>query len=232
MSNKILNKITHLIKNNLESDWEEDLVNLNIWDEVCDLYYKFDQDGRKANIIFAYIVLAYSKHSGRIDMHMNRMENKRKILMSLAGPSAMADDDYCKAAVGHLSPYTEIIEFYVNYQKDRRFQEIVASYDYHAKATAMMNNATDTKEMETAGRVFKIACEMRQNADAMIKVIESENVVLDSALAAEERTKLSDRRGEDYMSHEIYMKGLKNSDDEIDFSSDDILNSYEGGPLN
>jgi len=231
MADKILDKILSLVKR-LESDWEEDLVNLNIWDNVCDLYYLFNADHRKANIILAYIVLSYSKHSPRLDMNMDRMDNKISILTSLGGISAMADKDYCNAAVGNLSPYTEIIEFYINFQKDRRFQEIVAAYDYHAKATFMMTTAMDSKEMESAGRVFNIACSLREKADSMRSDIEKENVHIDSALEKEDREKLSDRMGKDFMSHEVYMRSQQQSDDSADFSGNiGIMDKYEDGPL-
>jgi hypothetical protein len=144
----------------------------------------------------------------------------------------MADKDYCNAATGNLSPYNEIIEFYINLQKDRRFQEIIAAYDYHAKATFMMTTASDSKEMESAGRVFNIACGLREKADQMRDEIEKENVHIDSALDKESREKLSDRMGKDFISHEVYMKSMSQNDEEVDFSSNnDIMNSYEEGPL-
>lgn len=231
MANKILTKIMSLSKN-MDANWEEDLINLNIWDDVCDLYYKFNTDMHKANVILTYIVLAYGKESPRLDLNMDRMDNKVKILKSLAGLSAMSDDDYCKAAVGTLSPYNEIIEFYINYQKDRRFQEIVGAYDFHAKATATMNTSTDLREMAIAAQVFNSAVALREKADALVDQIEKENVHIDSALDKENRTKLSDRRGDDFISHEIYMRSQSKGNDEIDFSSGDIMDKYEQGPLN
>lgn len=225
-----MSKVLHAIErlsNNLESNWEEELKDLNIWEDISPLYYKFDSDNYKANVIFAFIVFAYDRKSKKIDMHMDRMENKRKILTSLAGLSAMADQDYVDAAVGLYSPYNEMIEYYINYQKDRRWRDVVSFYDFHSRASVMATMATGPKDMEFVGRVLKQATGLRNDADAIVEKLEKENVLIDSALAKENRVKLSDRRGEDFMSHEIYMRGLKQREVDELAGDVDIMNEYE-----
>jgi hypothetical protein len=224
---KILERILFLVRTEPESDWEPHLVELNIWDDVCPLYYKFPKETRKPNMIFAYIVLAYDKDSPRLDINMDRMELKRKIIISLAGVGAFADVDYADAAVGVESPYNEVIEFYVTLQKDKRFQDIIAFYDYHRKASAMSMMANTIKDMEYIGKVLKIATGLRTDADALLKEIQQENVYIDSSLQKEGRDKLSDRLEGDHNSHEVYMMSLNKKPQDWAEDPDDILNQYE-----
>lgn len=213
----------------LDSNWEEELSAINIWEDFAPLYHKFSADRYKANVILAFLVFAYDRESKRIDLHMDRMQSKSKILCALAGLSAMADADYTDAAVGLASPYNELIEFYINYQKDRRWRDIVSNYDYHSKASAMASIASGPKEMEYVGKMLKQASILRNDADQLVAQLEQENVVLDAALKKENRVKLSDRRGEDFMSHEVYMRGIKQSQ-QAPLSAaeeDNIMDQYE-----
>ena len=213
----------------LDSDWKQELIAINVWEDFAPLYHKFPGDSYKANVILAFLVFAYDKESKQIDLHMDRMQSKSKILCALAGLSAMADADYTDAAVGLMSPYNELIEAYINYQKDRRWRDIVSNYDFHSKASAMASIASGPKEMEYVGRMLKQASILRNDADVLVTQLEQENVVLDAALKKENRVKLSDRRGEDFMSHEIYMRGIKQASQEPLSSAeeDDIMNQYE-----
>lgn len=228
MESKVLNTIERLIKRDLENDWESELEKLNIWDDVSDLYFLFNEDTRKANTIFAFIVLAYDKLSNRIEISMDRMENKIKILRSLGGENIMVDLDYNKAAVGTLDPYNKVIDWYIKRQTDRRWSDILSYLDYHSRAQAIAAMATNSREMEVSGKMLKTAGELRALADSLADELRKENVRIDSALKKEDRTSLTDTTPTDYMSHEVYAKGLlQNEEDNSMEKTANFLDEYD-----
>ncbi len=75
--------------------------------------------------------------------------------------------------------------------------------------------------------MLKIATGLREDADALLKEIEQENVHIDASLQKEGRDKLSDRLNGDHMSHEVYMMSLNKKPQDWKEDPDDILDQYE-----
>jgi len=199
----------------LEADWYEDLDNLNIWQEVQDLYFNL-KDNRKANTILCFIAFAYDKDSDWLDMHQDRMENKCRIMRTLAGDNFQTDQDYVNATVGMMSPYNNVIEWYINYQMDWRFADVLAGFEFHSRAVSMSKMAFDNKEMAAAGRTLSQAKLIRKEADQLLDELKKEMMVLDASLTKEDRKKITDTdRGQKYeFGHEAWLKGRKAQEDD------------------
>src|SRR4051812_22638213 len=93
--NKILELIISLISD-LESDWQEKMEQINIWEDVMQIYDSPGVSGnqRLGNEILAFTVMAYDNQSEWLEPHKDRWENKKKIMVRIAGISCFSKPIY------------------------------------------------------------------------------------------------------------------------------------------
>lgn len=206
---KPIDLISDLIaQERLEEDWRPELKKINIYENVAPIYLRFPGKQTKANIILAYIVLAYSQGSTWLNLHRDRNDNKHDIMSSIAGILYKDDLDYIQAIVGQMDPYNAVIEWLLNYQTDHRWKSVVSGLEFHSKAQVMARSAEDGKTMIEMEKLLTSADERLETTLDLIQKINSENVTLDSALKKEGRAPMSDRGTEtiNFMSHEERLK--------------------------
>lgn len=193
------------LRDKLEENWIPQLRDINIWEDVQEIYLTFPGDFRKANSILSYIIYTYSKNSMWLDLHMDITENKARIMTSIAGISYQTDVDYVSAITGNRDPYHKIIEWYLDYQKDKRWKTIISGFEYHAKAQVISKMSYSAKDMADAGRMLEHADKRLDKANELLDTLRSENVKIDDHLKKDGRVPLSERLedlGFDFMSHE------------------------------
>lgn len=197
---KILTKIIQLSKD-LEADWEEGLTEINIWDDVEGLYTSFDR--KEANIFMAYIAFAYDASSDKLTVHKDRLQNKKVILTKLAGEATLKKELYIDALLGGNAIIDNVIEFYINNQRDWRWTTVISSLEFASKVRAKSFNA----DKET-GDLLDQADKRMEKANKMLDQLREEYVDLDSVLEKEEKVKITDRieDTDDFMSWEKYVK--------------------------
>lgn len=235
---KVLDLILKL-KDDLYSDWKPALIEINIWEDVKYLYHKYDKERDIANVILAFIILSYDKKSPWLDIHMDRIDNKERIMISLAGENFKTKLPFVTAILGDSNPICDIVEWYINYQLDRRWKTIMADLDYHAKATMISKQARDFKDMTEVGKMMGLAEVRRQNAEAMLEELRAEMVNIDHALEQEGKPKMTDRFNEtfNFMSHEQHllhkkaMEELQRAAELGNPGNGDIMNEYEDSPI-
>lgn len=225
METKILQTINRLRKK-LDTDWKPALEDMNIFENVQAIYFKFTDNRVKANTILAYIVYSYHKDSNWLDLHADRTDNKIKIMSSLAGDNFRTDEDYVEAVSGILPPYNLVIEWLINHQMDRRWSSIVADYDFHSRAQVISKNVMSVKDMADAGKMLQAAEQRMERADKNMEILRNENVKLDSALKKEDRETLTERKPENYLNWEFHILKL-NSEKDLDRELGDPLSEYE-----
>lgn len=200
---------------NLESDWQKELEDMNIWNDVEDLYYVFhdEQDNKKqislleGNTLLAFIVLSYDNKSQFLEPHKDRFDNKVKIITRLAGPSAMVNDAYKNAVYCQDHCCNNIIDWYVNFQKDSRWKTVLANKEYASQATALaMVGPANSKDGVDMGKMLKEAEERDIAADKMLDTLRSEYLSLDTILEKEGKQKATSMDDTtNFMSHEGFI---------------------------
>lgn len=203
----ILQKIL-ILKRDLNADWTEDLERLNIWDDVSPLYIEFN-DRRQANILTAFIWLAYDASSEQIEPHKDRLQNKKLILMKLAGKDCFSKEIYLDTVLGGNMIIDNVIEFCINNQKDWRWTSAISSLEFASKARA--KSFTADKE---SGDMLEMADKRQEKANKLLDELRQEFVDLDAVLEAEGKPKITDRVEDqkDFMSWELFIKQRKFKD--------------------
>lgn len=204
---KVLDLIYELIKD-IESDWTDSLKQINIWDDVRDIYYYNKvSDPMEANIILAFIVLAYDGNSTFLEVHKDRHDNKVKILRNLAGMNAMQNDLYNDVVFGFDKFMNTMINWYIDYQKDWRWKDIVAANEYHSTAMQMsMSGNTDPVVMHAIGKTRQLARSDKKIAEQMQNELRTEFLNLDTILEKEGKPKVTEVQEVDFMNHEAWLK--------------------------
>jgi hypothetical protein len=202
---RILDKILTL-KRHPEDNWSEELDKVNIWHMVQPLYKEIE-DRRTANIILAFIVLAYDASSDYLQITKDRLMDKRSIMMRLAGESCFDKEIFLQAVLGDDGgPIDSTIEWYIDQQKDWRWQTIVTGIEFHSRAQALSKGADSLKDMHSAGSTLNVAEERREKADRYLDNIRTEFADLDTALEKEDRVKVSERLSNDPTVWEMFIK--------------------------
>lgn len=143
MSN-LLQLITKL-KDNLSSNWHEELDKINVLDNVMPLYkqkWKMEQSNR----ILAFIVFAYDKDSGYIDIHKNRDENKIKIIEHLGGD--IKNIVIQKVVKRQHAVANDIIAWLMEYMRDWKWDTVITLFEYHAEMMRLASKQTDDEFKE------------------------------------------------------------------------------------
>jgi len=206
---RVLQKILEL-KKRPEILWIDELYKLNIWDDL-EPFYKEINDHKIANTILAFIVLSYDASSEYLELTRDRIENKRKIMMHLAGPDCFSRELYLNAVIGDEGGILDrTIEWYVNRQTDWRWKTIIGNIEFHSRAYALSNGSTSVSDMKDSGATLTVADQRRERADQLIETIRKEFVELDDALEKEGRTKITERLKNDYSSWELFVLKNKN----------------------
>lgn len=231
---RILNKIEKL-KNNMESDWTEELDKLNLWIDLEEFYIEVMRDHERwvANTIFAFIVLSYDASSEYLQITGDRLDNKKNIMKRLAGPSYQTNPILVEAILGDSTEdergkIDKVIEWYIDRQKDWRWKEIVSDTEFHSRALALAQGAVSVKEMKEAGAMKEFASSLRLKADEFLDAIRKEYVDLDSALKKEGKMMITDRLANDHSSWELFILKKTNRENQkaeleaaIDRANDD-----------
>lgn len=249
MESKILDTIKYLYKD-LEGNWWGKLEEINIFYDVRELYFvsewevgtpekpienprliekrRFNSSHKVSNTILAYIVFAYHQNSQWLDLHADRIDNKNKIMMSLAGKDYQDNPDFCDAIIGLDEPYNSVIEWFLNSQMDKRWKQILTDYEYHSRAQNIAGYASGAKEMAEVGKMLTAAENRRNRADELLEVLKNENVKIDSALQKEHREPLTERQSDNFMSWETFISN-RNKERKGDLATDynDGLSDYE-----
>lgn len=192
----------------LEKSWTEELEALNIWDDVSDLYcISTDiKNGSfipeyQANTILAFIVMAYDNRSEFLEPHKDRYDNKVKILTRLAGPAALNNSIFNNLVYSLHDDCNKVINWYIDYQRDWRWKDVLVSREYAAKTMArVMNGEID------AGKMLNESREMNTEADRMLDILRTEFLNLDTALDKEQKPKITDFASINFMSHEAFIR--------------------------
>lgn len=128
-----MSKILEIVqkrKNKLDESWMDDFEELNI-DRELSFMYKSGLSVLEANIIFSFIILSYDKSSGWIEMHKNRMDNKKRIMTKLGGD---LNNKVFADAVDNSSLFAQNIKvWFMRYIRDWRWETIMAYFDYHSE---------------------------------------------------------------------------------------------------
>ena len=206
--NRILNRIIEL-KRHPEDDWQDDLERLNIKEDLA-YFYGMMPDRQIANCILTFIVFAYSADSDYIEPTTDRLENKRNIMKRVAGDGWENKENLLEAVVGDEGGVIDnTIEWYLNRQKDWRWNTIISGWEFHAKAQSLQSTASDVKSMNEAASMLNIADARREKSDNLWDQIKREFMDIDSALAAEKKDKLTDRLKKDDSTWELWVKMKK-----------------------
>lgn len=209
---RILEAIQRL-RRRLEDNWEEELERLNIADELYDFYNEIG-DRLTANTIFAFIVFAYDASSEYIETTKDRLENKKSILIRLAGPSCLTKAIYVDALMGDTEGGNQgiidkTIEWYINRQRDWRWTNIMSGMEFYSKAVSMQSTASTISDMRDMGVLLREAEARREKAEAYLEQIKNEYVDIDGQLDKEKRIKMTDRLRNDYTGWELHVLQLK-----------------------
>lgn len=208
---RLLQKI-EVLRKDMESDWTEALDKLNVWTDVEEFYIEIMRSNERwvANTIFAFVVLAYHPSSDWLQITGDRLDNKKKIMRSLAGISYQTNPVLVDAVLGDSTDSVhgtidKLIEWFINDQKDWRWSEIVSNKEFYSKANILAQGANSIKDMKEAGQMKREATELNIKADGFLDAIRKEFVDLDSALKKEGRVMITERLANDKSSWELFI---------------------------
>lgn len=191
-------------KSKADKSWKKELQAMNVWDDVEDIY-SFTKDNYNGNIILSFIALAYDAKSEYIEMHQDRLDNKIKIMQSLAGLSALTNDTL-KAVVHNTEDvFSKVIDWFLESQKDWRWKTVVTCYEYHS-VVMQMKPSVSAKDTLEIGRCIDEAIKRRNQGDKLLKEMQTEFVNLDHALKKEGKRPVTSM---DFMSHEQFISNRK-----------------------
>lgn len=203
---KILECILYLIKD-LESDWQEELERINIWEDIQFIYNAPGMDRYIANITLAFTVLAYDNRSKWLNFHKDRYEDKKAILHRIAGDPAVRHEILLDVIYNRHKEGYDLSNWYLKYQKDWRWQMIITHIEFSSMAEKIAaRGAIDAKDAIDIGKMIEIGKQRRQDADDMVDKLRKEFIALDTVLEKEGRVKISDIDEENFMSHEQWIK--------------------------
>lgn len=199
----------------LDTDWRPDLERLNVWEDVEGIYDMFYEEKKskvlatnlQSNTIFAFIVLSYDQHSLWLEHHKDRFENKTKIITRLAGPSALDLNLYNDLVYSMNLDCNKVINWYINYQKDSRWQRIISSKEYSSKANSLaMDVLGSPKDGVDIGKMLAEADLRDEAANKLLDILRGEYMILDAILEKEKRPRATDMEQTNFMSHEGFIR--------------------------
>lgn len=196
------------LRHDLESDWTQQLEDMNIYDDVSFIYTApgIEGDTLLGNIVLCFTVLAYDNKSKFLEPHKDRWENKKKIMITLAGLSCMTIPLFVKVIDnGHKESF-DLSKWYIEYQKDWRWKDIVSCMEYHSMAIQMSNKgAIDAQEAVHIGKMKEISRRERKTGDEMMDELRTEFLNLDTVLEKEDREKVTELESTNFMHFESWL---------------------------
>lgn len=175
-----------------EANWRPYLIRHNIEKDTSVLYDNYPQD--TANIIVAYILLAYFQKSPWLRMHKDRLENKIEIMTSLLNIKWPVPEPYF-SVLENNNPYAnEVIEWAIRFQQDWRIQ-LAETYRTYQSQMRLMGGRIDMDDIQktiNVGKAMDEGRKRREEADAMQIEFDKEYATLNSALHQEGRSSVSD----------------------------------------
>lgn len=199
---KLLTTIQSL-KQDLEADWRNTLDNIGLWPSVQILYKDFTN--WHANVILTFIVLAYHRESGWINLHKDRQENKDQIMLDIGGIGALQDEELEKACRGSCDTTMCVVRWLMDYQKDWRWLTIEQCFAFHSE----IMHAPRSDDHKKRGQAISEAIDKRREGDKLLKEIQQEFIAVDSILEAEGLPKITDE-GSGPGSWEEFLRRRKN----------------------
>jgi hypothetical protein len=185
----------------LSSSWVDELELMNVYEDVEPLYNIKDK-GYNPNVALAFIILSYDRRSEWIQIHKDRIENKTKIMQTIAGLSCMSVERYANIVKGKDDAANQVISWFLDYQKDWRWKTIVRCFEYHSTVMNMPQMGT-SKDTLDIGRCITEAVNKRKEGEKLWKEIKTEFVNLDTILEQEGKHKITENI--DFMSHEQFI---------------------------
>lgn len=177
------------VKKDLGGDWREDLENIDIYEYVSPLYETYDN--YEANILLCFIVLSCHQESGFLDLKKDRIEDKLRIMTSIAGPSALTIPSFHSAVYERASgPIAQVMDWLFEYQVDWRLsiRDSLATYSSIAfSAAKKITEDNDSKTIKERGEVLKIAMANRKEALALDKEIQDDYAIMNTIASLEGR---------------------------------------------
>lgn len=225
-TSKIVERILDL-KNDTSRIWEKDLDEMGIWPYVSVLYGKGRWDST-ANVMVAFIILAYSNKSNWVETHKDRVKNKREILHKL-GVEDTSREHWQDLIYGR-PPFDDIIKWFINWQQDWRWQTISAALDYYSNMMQFAQSKTPTTKESLSqgipvtitathadiaqanqrkGDLIEKATAVREKADQMLTQIRREYMQLDTICEQEGRIKATDDFDQTSLEYFHYLKDQK-----------------------
>lgn len=230
-----MSKILDLVlqhKQDLTSDWTEDLDKIGVLDEI-NFVYKQGWTIEEANRVLAFVILAYDNESGWIELHKNRLDNKRKIWNKLGG----VEDKFGNAIIESASLAAKDLRVWLmRHTRDWRWDTIMTCFDYHAemmefggfktmdqletiKYTESEGGMQEVKEYHSVsvdklskgnldkGSNIEKGIAMRQKGETLLEEIKKEFQQVDSVLEKEGKRKIT--AATDIMSWEKFIASLQ-----------------------
>lgn len=173
------------------ADWTPFFIRHNIEKDVQPLYDAYPK--QTANVITAYIILAYFQTSPWVRNHKDRLENKLEILTTLTKIKTELSEPYLSLVQNTNVVANVVIDWALRFQQDWRIITIESYRGYHAHMLRMCVNLTeDVQRNINIGKGMEEATQKMKEADEMQKEVDSAFAALNTALVQEQRSKLSE----------------------------------------
>lgn len=202
---KVLDFILSNLKK-LDAEWMEKLEDINIWNDVCSIYNIVHANNSRisnleGNTILAFIVLSYDNASEYLEPHKDRFDNKVKIMDRLTKGDSLSNDVYNDVVYGNDDICNPVINWYIDYQKDWRWKQVLVVKEYAAKTMA---RALNTDEEIT--KAINDSKTLNMEADQMLDVLRTEFLTLDTILGKEKKPAATEISLTNFMSHEGFIR--------------------------
>jgi hypothetical protein len=186
----ILNDLMPLIKKP-ECDWSDFYFRHNIHKYVEPLYKGYDQ--KTANIVFAYIALAYFEGSSWLRPEKDRLENKLEIIHSLVDVEDPLPVLYANIVDNRDLVANEVINWALQFQHDWRIGMIETYRNFQSMMMSFgMSLSDDITQNINIGKALEEGQKRREMADNLQADYDKDHQLLNNALKEEKRVKLSE----------------------------------------
>lgn len=173
------------------SDWTPFFLRHNIEKDVQPLYDAYSKE--IANVISAYIILAYFQTSPWVRNHKDRIENKLEIITSLTKIKTALPEPYLSLVHNTNVVANVVIDWALRFQQDWRFITIETNRFYHAHMIRMCINLNeDVQRNINIGKAMEEGRQKMEEADRLQSLVDRDFASLNTALVEEQRSKLSE----------------------------------------
>lgn len=169
------------IKSSLNKDWsnEFDSYNLKLFNQA----YSIDASQKDTNIIVCFIAYAYSPDSFWLDIHKDRLENKKVILNNL--DADLNSELFQDILSNRHDTFNMCVFDFLEQLKDWRWRAIYDLLDYSSKMFRFATQETEAEKsyekMNKDGEVKTITQDL--DIDVISKVNKEKGILLEQAIA-------------------------------------------------